>query len=109
MACFRSAKHPFSIFFYNRLSAATNSKNGYSTCASKGTPVYQARQIKDLFSFKYLNPKSSFALISRNFSDQAPAATEQVNLIKQLRERTSAPMKDVKLALVDCDWDIGNN
>lgn len=106
MACFRSAKHPFRIFFYNRLSAATNSKYGYSTCASKGTPVYQARQIKDLFSFKYLNPKSSFALISRNFSDQAPAATEQVNLIKQLREQTSAPMKDVKLALVDCDWDI---
>lgn len=105
MACFRSAKIPFRIFFYNRLSA-TNSKNGYSTCASKGTPVCQARQIKDLFSFKYTNPKSSFALISRNFSDQAPAATEQVNLIKQLRERTSAPMKDVKLALVDCNWDI---
>nr|KYP42238.1 Elongation factor Ts [Cajanus cajan] len=29
-----------------------------------------------------------------------------VNLIKQLRERTSAPMKDVKAALVDSNWDI---
>ncbi|KAG6387387.1 hypothetical protein SASPL_152574 [Salvia splendens] len=32
--------------------------------------------------------------------------SEQVNLIKHLRERTSAPMKEVKSALVACDWDI---
>ncbi|CAA0829586.1 Elongation factor Ts- mitochondrial [Striga hermonthica] len=30
-----------------------------------------------------------------------------MNLIKQLRERTSAPIKEVKSALVACHWDIG--
>lgn len=29
-----------------------------------------------------------------------------MNLVKQLRERTSAPIKDVKAALVDSNWDI---
>ncbi|KAE8735501.1 Elongation factor Ts [Hibiscus syriacus] len=29
-----------------------------------------------------------------------------MSLIKQLRERTSAPIKDVKASLVDCNWDI---
>ena len=29
-----------------------------------------------------------------------------MNLIKQLRERTSAPIKDVKAALMDSNWDI---
>lgn len=29
-----------------------------------------------------------------------------MNLIKQLRERTSAPIKDVKSSLVNCNWDI---
>lgn len=29
-----------------------------------------------------------------------------MNLIKQLRERTSSPIKDVKAALIDCNWDI---
>jgi translation elongation factor EF-Ts len=30
-----------------------------------------------------------------------------MSLIKQLRERTSAPIKDVKASLVTCNWDIG--
>ncbi|MED6195441.1 hypothetical protein PIB30_037869 [Stylosanthes scabra] len=34
------------------------------------------------------------------------SASDQMNLIKQLRERTSAPIKDVKAALVDSDWNI---
>nr|CAB3475330.1 unnamed protein product [Digitaria exilis] len=29
-----------------------------------------------------------------------------MNLIKQLRERTSAPIKDIKASLVSCNWDI---
>ncbi|KAG2383891.1 elongation factor Ts, mitochondrial [Vigna umbellata] len=43
--------------------------------------------------------------ISRNRS-YSSSASENVNLIKQLRERTSAPIKDVKAALVDSNWDI---
>lgn len=50
-----------------------------------------------------------FGSLARRFSSQAPSSTEQMNLIKQLRERTSAPIKDVKAALVECDWDIGMN
>ncbi|KAF3335504.1 elongation factor Ts [Carex littledalei] len=41
----------------------------------------------------------------RRFSAEV-SASEQMNLIRQLRERTSAPIKDVKSALVGCNWDI---
>jgi translation elongation factor Ts len=34
------------------------------------------------------------------------SASKEMNLIKQLRERTSAPIKEVKAALVDSNWDI---
>ncbi|KAI4375606.1 hypothetical protein MLD38_013458 [Melastoma candidum] len=36
----------------------------------------------------------------------AADAADQMSLIKLLRERTSAPIKDVKSALVACGWDI---
>lgn len=36
----------------------------------------------------------------------AASSSDQMGLIKKLRERTSAPIKDVKSALVDCNWDI---
>lgn len=42
----------------------------------------------------------------RRFNSGA-SSSDQMSLIKQLRERTSAPIKDVKSALVDCNWDIG--
>lgn len=44
----------------------------------------------------------------RRFSAEV-SGSEQMNLIRQLRERTSAPIKDVKSALVGCNWDIGTN
>uniref|UniRef100_M4C956 Elongation factor Ts, mitochondrial n=1 Tax=Brassica campestris TaxID=3711 RepID=M4C956_BRACM len=37
---------------------------------------------------------------------QSPAVSDQMSLIKQLRQRTSAPIKDVKASLVECNWDI---
>ncbi|XP_021732189.1 elongation factor Ts, mitochondrial-like [Chenopodium quinoa] len=43
-------------------------------------------------------------LFLRRYS--AASSSDQMGLIKQLRERTSAPIKDVKSALVDCNWDI---
>ncbi|KAK7301742.1 hypothetical protein RJT34_12614 [Clitoria ternatea] len=42
---------------------------------------------------------------SRHYSSSATDPAN-LNLIKQLRERTSAPIKDVKAALVDSNWDI---
>ncbi|KAM0906956.1 hypothetical protein ACQ4PT_016434 [Festuca glaucescens] len=44
-------------------------------------------------------------MLHRRFSSEVPAS-EQMSLIKQLRERTSAPIKDVKASLVSCNWDI---
>ncbi|GMN28267.1 hypothetical protein TIFTF001_001986 [Ficus carica] len=44
-------------------------------------------------------------IFRRRFGSEASAA-DQMGLIRQLRERTSAPMKDVKAALVGCNWDI---
>jgi translation elongation factor EF-Ts len=39
-----------------------------------------------------------------NYSTSSTTSNE-IDLIKQLRERTSAPIKDVKAALVDSDLD----
>ncbi|CAL5002735.1 unnamed protein product [Urochloa decumbens] len=44
-------------------------------------------------------------MFHRRLSSQV-SSPEQMNLIKQLRERTSAPIKDVKASLVSCNWDI---
>ncbi|NP_001132619.1 elongation factor Ts, mitochondrial isoform X2 [Zea mays] len=41
----------------------------------------------------------------RRFGSEV-SSSEQMNLIKQLRQRTSAPIKDVKASLVTCNWDI---
>ncbi|KAJ0077804.1 hypothetical protein Patl1_36781 [Pistacia atlantica] len=109
MALFKNAKRPLKIFLYNKLSTASYHTHGNTTWANHGTPISMSTQIKDLFSIRYASPKFDFSSTSRQFSDQAQAASEQMNLIKQLRERTSAPIKDVKLALVDCNWNIGIN
>lgn len=45
-------------------------------------------------------------VLMRKFSAEV-SATDQINRIKLLRERTSAPIKDVKTALVNCNWDLG--
>ena len=45
-------------------------------------------------------------MLLRRFSTEV-SASEQMNLIRQLREKTSAPIKEVEAALVSCNWDIG--
>lgn len=52
------------------------------------------------------NQNSPSSMLLRSFSTEV-SASEQMNLIRQLRERTSAPIKDVKAALVGSNWDIG--
>lgn len=47
------------------------------------------------------------AFLERGFSSSTSVGSaEQMSLIKQLRERMSAPIKEVKAALIDCQWDI---
>ena len=99
MTFFRNAKRPLGILLYNtRLS--TCSGHGYSTWATKGTSFAQSTDTK-------ASKTAYLYWVSRRFSSQAPSSAEQMGLIKQLRERTSAPIKDVKASLVDCNWDIG--
>ncbi|XP_071723800.1 elongation factor Ts, mitochondrial [Rutidosis leptorrhynchoides] len=103
MALSRSAKRSLEVVLCNRLS------NGYSTLASRNrTFVCSSTDSKSLLSNLTYNSRKIglFGLFSKRFSSQAPASTEQMNLIKQLRERTCAPIKDVKSALVACNWDI---
>ncbi|KAJ9169890.1 hypothetical protein P3X46_018037 [Hevea brasiliensis] len=98
MALSRSAKRPLQIMLSTRIGF---SGQNYSTWTRKAvsTPISQLAEIKT-------RSESAFGMFFRRFSVQAPAAQEQMNLIKQLRERTSAPIKDVKAALIDCNWDI---
>ncbi|KAG4139069.1 hypothetical protein ERO13_D07G169000v2 [Gossypium hirsutum] len=98
MAFFRNAKQPLGILLYNtRLS--TCSRHGYSTWATKGTSFAQSTDTK-------ASKTAYLYWVSRRFNSQAASSAEQMSLIKQLRERTSAPIKDVKASLVDCNWDI---
>ncbi|XP_057516176.1 elongation factor Ts, mitochondrial isoform X1 [Amaranthus tricolor] len=69
--------------------------HGSSTMAIKGSC---SCSIMDDFGF--------FGMFLRRYSAASSSSSDQLSLIKQLRERTSAPIKDVKSALVECDWDI---
>lgn len=44
--------------------------------------------------------------LAGTYNYSSVSASNEMSLIKQLRERTSAPIKDVKAALVDSNWDI---
>ncbi|XP_078434319.1 translation elongation factor Ts (EF-Ts) [Wolffia australiana] len=69
--------------------------NGYYSCA------LGANRNGEISPFSFLLSSGS----ERRFSSEV-SASEQMNLIKLLRERTSAPIKAVKSALVDCNWDL---
>ncbi|XP_039046921.1 elongation factor Ts, mitochondrial-like [Hibiscus syriacus] len=98
MAFFKNAKQPLGIILYKtRLS--TYSRHGYSTWVTK--EASHARS-KDAEASK----TAYLYWISRRFNSKAASSAEQMGLIKQLRERTSAPIKDVKATLVGCNWDI---
>ncbi|KAL2483485.1 Elongation factor Ts [Forsythia ovata] len=102
----RGVKRPIEMLC-KRLNSPVNSGHTYSN-----GPVYREisctgfSENKPIDSSNYSNPICGFGIFfSRSYSSQA-SAPEQINLIKQLRERTSAPIKDVKSALIAYDWDI---
>ncbi|KAI3938260.1 hypothetical protein MKW98_031208 [Papaver atlanticum] len=104
MALARGAKGSIG-FLINRLRPApTQSGHGYSSWAGRNRQLSEVREP----SFNYLNDGNSQCgfgrkILLRRFSVEA---SDQLKLIKQLRERTSAPIKDIKTSLVACDWDI---
>eukprot|EP00268_Persea_americana_P035407 TRINITY_DN34963_c0_g1_i1.p1 TRINITY_DN34963_c0_g1~~TRINITY_DN34963_c0_g1_i1.p1 ORF type:complete len:386 (+),score=94.23 TRINITY_DN34963_c0_g1_i1:322-1479(+) len=106
MACCRGAKRPVE-FLLNQLSSGRQPRHGYSSWACRGNQVSAVKGVYSPISFVQSDFKfaSGSLMFMRRFSVEVPAS-EQMNLIKQLRERTSAPIKDVKSSLVNCNWDI---
>ncbi|PIN22075.1 Mitochondrial translation elongation factor EF-Tsmt, catalyzes nucleotide exchange on EF-Tumt [Handroanthus impetiginosus] len=102
----RGMKRPITIL-YKRLSSPANYGHTYCTSvAYRGSSFTKFSEDNRPVSRNYPNPINSFWIhFTRHYSSEI-SASEQTNLIKQLRERTSAPIKDVKSALVACNWDI---
>lgn len=105
----RGMKRPIEIL-YKRLSSPVNCGHVYSTSAvHKDVSFARFSENNAAGSSNYSSPMNGFGIcLTRNYSSEA-SSSEQMNLIKQLRERTSAPIKEVKSALVSCNWDIGES
>lgn len=89
--------------------SAAASGRGFSTWVSSRRSFAQATEIPTSIPLKFANTQCGSALFLRRFSvgTSSSSSSDQMSLIKQLRERTSAPIKDVKAALIDSNWDIG--
>lgn len=108
MAFCRAAKRSLGFVISNRL-LNKSSQHGFSSSATNRAFVVEGVRCGSSVPFAHdansvLNSRLS---LLRRFSVETPAGSDQMSLIKQLRERTSAPIKDVKAALIDCNWDIG--
>ncbi|XP_059451712.1 elongation factor Ts, mitochondrial [Corylus avellana] len=76
-----------------------------ATKRSLGTLLYQ-RLMSSSCTYAHSRCGGGPSIASRRFSSEGSSSSNQMNLIRQLRERTSAPMKDVKAALIESNWDI---
>lgn len=102
----QSLKRPIGIL-YKRLSSPVDCGRAYSTIVGhEGICVTRlSDNITSGFS-NYSNRINCLRACFHRYYSSEVSASEQMNLIKQLRERTSAPIKEVKSALVACNWDI---
>ncbi|PON50266.1 Translation elongation factor [Trema orientale] len=101
------------ITLYNKVLSSSSSSNGgtafaasrhkFSTWASKRVSLDQPKETQ--FTAP-ANHSCGSVFFLRRFSAETSSTADQLSLIKQLRERTSAPIKDVKAALIDSNWDI---
>ena len=111
MAFGGGAKRSLGAILYKRVLGSNGSttfatsQHKFSTWASKRASFDQSRDTQISVP---VNQLSGSVIFLRRFSVEASSA-DRMSLIKQLRERTSAPIKDVKAALIDCNWDIGIN
>lgn len=104
MVFFRGAKHSAGILS-KRLSGHTCGNRSFTSWAFRGTSIANVRECRKSFTLENGNPYTVSGMFLRGYATNFSSA-EQMSLIKQLRERTSAPIKDVKASLVACDWDI---
>lgn len=94
-------------FVYKKLNSPVTCGHLYSTSIAQGGSYFimSSENYNSTF-FHHSHPINHFGIyFNRNYSTEV-SASEQRNLIKQLREKTSAPIKEVKSALVTCNWDI---
>ncbi|KAI3669744.1 hypothetical protein L6452_41126 [Arctium lappa] len=70
-------------------------------CRRVGTPIH-SRYRENFISEPKRNGTGTF--VRKYSSDASPS--DNMYLIKKLRERTSAPIKEAKSALIDCNWDL---
>lgn len=104
------AKRSLGGLLCNRVlsSSCSTSGHGFSTLVSKRVAFAQATETQVSVTSNFANQPCGFVPFFRRFSVEA-SSIDQVSLIRQLRERTSAPIKDVKAALIASNWDIGIN
>lgn len=106
MGLTRGIKRPVEIL-YQRLSSAVNYGHASASIARKGVLFTMLLEKNVAGIPNYSKPVNRFGIhFTRSYSSEV-SSSEQVNLIRQLRERTSAPIKEVKSSLVACNWDIG--
>lgn len=98
---YRGVKRPIAII-YKSLNSSICSGHDYSTLTRYGNSIAKSGG----YFHQHGNGPRSCAVSIRRYSAEI-SSSEQMNLIKQLRERTSAPIKEVKAALVTSNWDIG--
>lgn len=96
------------LILCRRINNPIHSGFGYNTAAHKTHSISEFRENRNFFPSDFPNACCGLGILSRSYSIDV-SASEQVNLIKQLRGRTSAPIKDVKSALIDSNWDIGKS
>lgn len=101
----RGIKRPVEIL-YKRLSSPVNYGHASASIVRKGVLFTMLLEKNVAGIPKYSKPINSFGIhFTQSYSSEV-SSSEQVNLIKQLRDRTSAPFKEVKSSLVACNWDI---
>ncbi|PSR96425.1 Elongation factor Ts like [Actinidia chinensis var. chinensis] len=97
----RSMKLPIEIL-YNRLNSPIYCRRDYSSWPCRGRSIAEAGEIINAFTSNNANPHHAYGMFLRRYAVEVPAL-EQMTLIKQLRERTSAPIKDVKSSLFNTE------
>ena len=91
-----------------RYSTTCNGRGFSTRVSNKRAVISQFTETQASNPLRLANAQCGSALfLVRRLSVGASSSSDQMSLIKQLRQRTSAPMKDVKAALIDCNWEIG--
>ncbi|KAF3643436.1 Elongation factor Ts, mitochondrial [Capsicum annuum] len=90
MVFYRGVKRPISII-YKSLNSSICFGHGYSTLRRNGNSIAESRG----YFHKHGNGPRTFAVSIRRYSAEI-SSSEQMNLIKLLRERTKAAQKDLR-------------